>query len=388
MTENLPAVPERDRHTDDWHAMLPAVVELSNAITNTEFVPDSLRGKVAATAAAIFAGREMGLPPMTALRNVHVIKGRPSLSAQAMLALVLARGHDIEWGEVSSARAEIRGRRRGSDAWTTVVFTIEDAKRAGYTKNDTYTKTPRAMLRARAIAELCRAIFPDVINGMPAAEELDDDIDDAPAAAPRSTGRTTVRRARSKTTQTDDGVGGTAPDSSPHSSSDASNPGPVVAPPPLPGEPGYDETGGGGRDVLEPPERDDTDPPPSSDDGDAADPGKEPVDTTGGDGSSPSGVSAASSSPDGPISKAQQAAMHGAFNNLGITERADRIAITSTVVGHDVASSNDLTSDEASALLSTLARCKTRDHVDALVDMIRAKDAQNAIDAERSETDQ
>ena len=73
--------------------------------------------------------------------------------------------------------------------------------------------------------------------------------------------------------------------------------------------------------------------------------------------------------PDEPLNKDQQKAMHASFNKLDIKDRAERLHITQAIIGRDIASSNDLTKREASTLLDALAHCKTRDHVEALVQM-------------------
>lgn len=74
--------------TDSWTAVLHDVVALAQNINQTEFVPKDLRGSAPKVAAAILHGRELGLPPMTSLAGVHVIQGRPGVSAELMRALI------------------------------------------------------------------------------------------------------------------------------------------------------------------------------------------------------------------------------------------------------------------------------------------------------------
>jgi hypothetical protein len=161
---------------------MPAVGDLASKIAGTDFVPEAMRGKPAVVAAAILYGRELGMEPMTALRSINVVKGKPSLSSEAMRALVLAAGHDIRIAEMTATRCVIEGRRRGQDEPTRVAYSMDDAKRAGLAGQAQYTKMPRQMLTARATAELCRLIFADVIGGLIAVEEAEADWDtDAPA---------------------------------------------------------------------------------------------------------------------------------------------------------------------------------------------------------------
>ncbi|WP_226353078.1 hypothetical protein [Pseudonocardia sp. ICBG601] len=116
--------------TDSWTGVVADVARLAQNIANTEFVPAEMRGKPAVVTAAILAGREMGIGPMTALQHVHLVKGRPGQSAHLMRALVLAAGHDIDYVEVTDHRAIIRGRRSGETDWTQIEFTADQAKRA------------------------------------------------------------------------------------------------------------------------------------------------------------------------------------------------------------------------------------------------------------------
>jgi hypothetical protein len=157
--------------TDSWTTVLAEVADLASKIADTPFVPDGLRGSVPAVAAAILTGRELGLPPLTSLANIHVIKGKPALSAALMRALILAQGHQIETVDISDTRAVIRGRRRGEAVWEEASFTADQAKRAGIVLGG----YPQDKLYARATSRLARRKFADVIAGMPySAEELDD----------------------------------------------------------------------------------------------------------------------------------------------------------------------------------------------------------------------
>ena len=181
-TEIVPATPRTgaevammDRATDSWTVVLQDVADLAYKIADTDFVPKDHRGNRGQVAAVILHGRELGLPPMTALASTYVVHGRPSISAEAMRALILQHGHEIAVEESTSARCTIRGRRAGSEQWTSVTWTLDDAKRAGgLLHKDTWKSYPRQMLTARATAELARLIFPDVIHGMRALEEMDD----------------------------------------------------------------------------------------------------------------------------------------------------------------------------------------------------------------------
>src|SRR3954464_14925258 len=93
--------------------LLPTYIDLAQRIANPEFVPASLRRRPEAVLAALMSGAERGLGPMESLRSIHVIEGRPTLSAEIQRALVLAAGHEIVIVEQNAQRATLQGRRRG-----------------------------------------------------------------------------------------------------------------------------------------------------------------------------------------------------------------------------------------------------------------------------------
>lgn len=177
--------------TDDWVPVMRPVVALAEHVADTEFVPKAFRGNAPAIAAAILHGRELGLGPMTALAQTNVIDGRPAISAEQQRALVLAAGHEIEFAELSDAVVTVRGRRAGAERWTTVTWTLDRARHAGLTGKKNWQNYPRAMLAARASAELCRLQFPDVLHGMAATEELEE-------SAPATDGQQTATGGRTR----------------------------------------------------------------------------------------------------------------------------------------------------------------------------------------------
>ena len=161
---------------DGWASMLGMSRELANFIASSEgFVPGTMRGKPAAVVACILSGRELGIGPMASLQHLHVIDGRPAMSAQMMRALVQAHGHELDIREWDTRHCVIWARRAGSERWQGVTYTWADAERARLDRKPVWQAYPDAMLLARATAKLCRAMFADVLGGMAyASEELED----------------------------------------------------------------------------------------------------------------------------------------------------------------------------------------------------------------------
>ena len=122
----------------------------------------------------IATGAELGLSPMASLRSIHIIEGKPVLSA-ALIAGIVQRRPDLCEGfvlvESSDTIATYETTRRGQ-APVRMSFTIEQAQRARLTDKDNWKKYPHAMLRARASAELARAVYPDVVGGLYDPDEI------------------------------------------------------------------------------------------------------------------------------------------------------------------------------------------------------------------------
>lgn len=193
--------------------LVPNALELAKQIAGTDFVPAGLRNNVAATLAVILTGSEVGLPPMASLAQVFVVNGRPGMYGTGMRALILSRGHHIRFAELTTTRCTIIGRRRGETNETSITWTLDDAVRAGLAGKPIWKQYPQDMLSGRATGRLARAIFADVILGIPyTVEELQDGfIEDGvakvtspqePASTPEAgqdQPRRTARRTRRET---------------------------------------------------------------------------------------------------------------------------------------------------------------------------------------------
>lgn len=191
----------------DWASELDAAGRIASVLCQTEFVPKGLRGSVEAAAAAILTGRELGLSPMNALANIFVVRGRPAMYARTAVALVLSHGHEIERTSATEQTVTVRARRKGSQSWQTFEWSMERARKAGYTGNELYSKDPTAMLTAKAQMEACRTMFADVLSGMAATSVEEIELDDVPPVEPTQSGaapasspvkRTVKRKPRGK----------------------------------------------------------------------------------------------------------------------------------------------------------------------------------------------
>jgi hypothetical protein len=157
-----------------WAQEADLAYRMAEKLAATSFVPQSLRGKPGDIAAAILAGSELGLKPMATLKSIDIIQGTPALRAHAMRAIVQQQGHEIELVESTDVRCVMRGRRKDSETWQTVEWTVDRARLMGLLGKDQWKKNPKGMLVARATGELSRLIASDALHGMAyVSEELE-----------------------------------------------------------------------------------------------------------------------------------------------------------------------------------------------------------------------
>jgi len=124
----------------------------------------------AETAFAIVAyGQEIGLGPVSALMNVQIISGKPTLGASGVGALIQRSGRfSYRVVALDDQRAEIAFSERRGDTWEpigTSSFDQADAKRAGLGASPTWRAYPRAMLFSRALTAGVRQHCPSVTMG-------------------------------------------------------------------------------------------------------------------------------------------------------------------------------------------------------------------------------
>jgi len=130
--------------------------------------------RVEEAAVILMTGRELGLQPMQSLRGIYVVEGKPTLSADMMVAVIRGSGLCESWRVVESTaeRCTITTRRKGEQHDASRTWTKADATLAGVAGKDSWRKYPAAMLRHRCAADLARQEYPDVLLGLYDPEEL------------------------------------------------------------------------------------------------------------------------------------------------------------------------------------------------------------------------
>lgn len=148
----------------DWKFML----DWGSTAIKSGMLPESIRTPEAA-AVIVLKGRELGLSFMTAIAHIHVIKGKPSMSAELMQAMARKNlpGLKISIVESTAEKAVVEFLRPEVGAkWFSLSFSMEDAKRAELLSNPSWKKYPRAMLWSRAIAAGLRTVCPEALMGI------------------------------------------------------------------------------------------------------------------------------------------------------------------------------------------------------------------------------
>jgi hypothetical protein len=302
---------ERHQSTavDSWVAVMGPIIELAEHVHGTDFVPRALRGNAPATAAAMLYGRELGIGPMRSLRTVHMVEGSPTLAAQQMRAMVLAAGHELKYLEHTKARCVVAGRRKGDKEWTTVEWSLQDARDWGLATKRNWRQGPRQMLVARATAELCRMIFADIIGGAYATEEIADGVEQVVLPVPPEVDETPKRRtAQRKTPVKRSAPAAVEPAPAKHEPAPA---------PPLPGEDEVQDA-----EVVD----EETSPDPYR-----------------------------------PVTEPQLTRLHAFFTTHEITDREHKLNIARVIVGRpDLSSSTELTVREAGQLIDTLGQLEAQ----------------------------
>jgi hypothetical protein len=126
--------------------------------------------------ALMLVAQAEGLHPATAARDYHIIEGKPSLKADAMLARFQGAGGVVSWEELTDKRvAAYFSHPTGSPKPVLVEWTMEMAKRAGLAGKATWQKFPRQMMRSRVVSEGIRTVYPANIVSTYTPEELMDE---------------------------------------------------------------------------------------------------------------------------------------------------------------------------------------------------------------------
>jgi hypothetical protein len=123
--------------------------------------------------ALMLVAQAEGQHPATVTQDYDIIQGRAARKTHSVLSRFQQMGGSVEWHELSETTADATFSHKAGGALR-MTWTIDQAKKAGLTGKDNWKNYPRAMLRARCIAEGIRAVYPAALGGMLVSEEAQD----------------------------------------------------------------------------------------------------------------------------------------------------------------------------------------------------------------------
>ncbi|MER6171311.1 hypothetical protein [Streptosporangium sp. NPDC001681] len=163
-TDNLPAI---------RNAELAQRIEYSQQLAFSTLLPPQYVKQPANVLWAMEFGRSVGVDPMTAITEVHIIKGKPTSSAGLVSGLVRKAGHRMRtWVERDENGALLKAvstvhRSDDPEFEFRSEWTIVRAQTAGLLKqNENYGKYPEAMLVARSQTEAARMACKEALCGL------------------------------------------------------------------------------------------------------------------------------------------------------------------------------------------------------------------------------
>lgn len=118
-----------------------------------------------------------GVPPLELAKTYHIIEGKLSMRADAMLGRYLAKGGKVKWTERSDKRVAGTWICDGNEI--EIAVTLEEMKANGVAMGksgikDNWRKFPRQMLTARCVSEAIRLLMPQIVSGIYTPEEVSD----------------------------------------------------------------------------------------------------------------------------------------------------------------------------------------------------------------------
>ncbi len=114
----------------------------------------------------MLAGKELGIAPFTAVKEIYIIEGKLALSAHLIGALIKKTGlYNYKIIEHNNNKCSIDFT-KNNELLGNSTFTIDDAKTAGLIKDKgAYQKIPKNMLYARALTNGANWHCPEVFRG-------------------------------------------------------------------------------------------------------------------------------------------------------------------------------------------------------------------------------
>ena len=157
---------------------LTAKLRYAETLAKSDLLPDAFKRNPGNVIWAIEFGEALGIPAITAINGIHVIKGKVTASANLISALVRRAGHKLRVTATDTTATATIFRCDDPDFPFTATWTMDRARQAGLTGNPTWKNFPASMLKSRAITECARMACEEALNGIHyTPEELGAEVD-------------------------------------------------------------------------------------------------------------------------------------------------------------------------------------------------------------------
>jgi len=154
--------------------------KIAQVFADSTIIPETFQRKPANVFVALQMAERLGLDAMSALQNIYVVKGRPCLSTQMLIALAntsgLIDGQIIFEGNgkpVPEMAVTAKAKLKSGDV-VSVTFCYKQAIELKVIENLPWKAMPEQMCRYRAASMLVKSYFPQVALGLSAKEEMDE----------------------------------------------------------------------------------------------------------------------------------------------------------------------------------------------------------------------
>ena len=160
------------------------LVTMGDQLARTGFLPEHIKNGPQ-FAAIVMTGKEMGMPPMRAIRSFYLVKGKVMEDAASQLARFKNNGGRATFDHLDDTKAILTLTHPNGDKHTE-TWTLEDAKKAGLLSG-MVGKFPKAMLRSRVITAGLKSLgWEGAVGTYDPSELVDAQQDEAPQQAVRA----------------------------------------------------------------------------------------------------------------------------------------------------------------------------------------------------------
>jgi hypothetical protein len=157
------------------HAM-----DVAGFLATSQMLPQTFRGKPADVLIGMQLAHRMRMDTLTVLQSMQVINGSPSWKATFVIARINAskKFTGLDWRITGEGTRDLKvvcyAKRHEDGKEVSAEATWAMAEAEGWTKNPKYRSIPLQMLRYRSATFFGRSYAPEVMLGLPVADELED----------------------------------------------------------------------------------------------------------------------------------------------------------------------------------------------------------------------